>query len=136
MVSAPGRGAADYGSVDPATPAAHALGDPDQQEGHHDGDDRAADVQLAEVAAAQRAGHQTADQRADDAQRQGGHDAEVLLARLDQSRDRAHDQTEHEETDDASDHGPSVPPRSPDQTPITRSGAQPASSASRVASRV
>src|ERR687885_433570 len=130
LLGAPAVADVPAGSADGASPAAHALGDADEQHRRDDRHDGAQDVELAEAAGAQRGGDQPADERADDPQRERGQDAEVLPTRLDQAGDGTDDQTEHEESDDA--HARPVPSRSTGQTPGTQSATSRSSPASRV----
>ena len=58
------------------------------------------DVELGEAAGAERVGDHAADERADDAEEQRHEQREPLLAGLDQARESADDEPEHEESDD------------------------------------
>ncbi|VXC05198.1 hypothetical protein NOCARDAX2BIS_400150 [Nocardioides sp. AX2bis] len=77
--------------------AQDALDDADQQHGGHEREDEAEEVHVADLAGADEARQQTADDGAEDAEHDGADDAEVLLARLDETRQRTDDQTHDQE---------------------------------------
>src|SRR3954447_10922984 len=93
----PGTGSADGA----ARPAGQPFGNADQQHRRDDGDDEADHIELEDAGVrVEQVADQPADDRADNAQRQGREEAHPLLAGLDQPGERTDDEADHDEAED------------------------------------